>query len=304
MRKFIAAALSAAALCLSLVSTLSAGAFADNAAPIAENFEFETYRGVSYGGELSALDPDGDKLSFEITTKPRKGSVELSDGGHFVYTPDEGEKGRDYFGYRAVDSAGKRSQEATVIIRLVKQSCNVSYSDMENDGRSCAAVFLAECGAYTGEMLAGEYHFNPDAVLTRGEFLSMCMSVTGAELLSGVVSTGFYDDESIPGALKPCISTAVRDGIVTGYSRDGHCVFDASAEISKTEAMVILDRCLKLNDVSYVNLESAIPAWASQSAANLHACGIVGEGIDGSEALTRGDAAEMLYAAAQILGNR
>ena len=50
MRKFIAAALSAAALCLSLVSTLSAGAFADNAAPIAENFEFETYRGVSYGG--------------------------------------------------------------------------------------------------------------------------------------------------------------------------------------------------------------------------------------------------------------
>ena len=93
MRKFIAAALSAAALCLSLVSTLSAGAFADNAAPIAENFEFETYRGVSYGGELSALDPDGDKLSFEITTKPRKGSVELSDGGHFVYTPDEGEKG-------------------------------------------------------------------------------------------------------------------------------------------------------------------------------------------------------------------
>lgn len=300
MRKFIAAALSVAALCLSLTGTLHSAASADNAAPIAENFEFETYRGVSYGGRLAAVDPDGDVLSFEISTKPQKGSIELSDDGRFVYTPDEGEKGRDYFGYRATDSEGNRSQEATVIIRLVKQSCDVSYSDMQNDGRCCAAVFLAECGAYTGEMLAGEYRFNPDVVITRGEFLSMCMSVTGTELLSGVVCTGFFDDESIPSELKPCISTAVRDGIVTGYSRDGHCVFDASAEISKAEAMVMLDRCLKLNDVSYVSPDSTVAAWASQSAANLIACGIVDASADGSAPLTRGDAAEMLYAAADL----
>ena len=69
-------------------------------------------------------------------------------------------------------------------------------------------------------------------------------------------------------------------------------------------ATAVTDRPAEKRKTPRQPAKAAIPAWASQSAANLYACGIVGEGIDGSEALTRGDASEMLYAAAQILGNR
>ena len=119
MRKHIAVSALALALCL-VMCTGFVPVTAANSAPVAENFEFETFRGVSFGGQLAAVDPEGDTLSFEITTQPVKGTIELGDDGSFVYTPAEDKKGKDYFGYKATDSEGNSSQEATVIIRLVK----------------------------------------------------------------------------------------------------------------------------------------------------------------------------------------
>ena len=90
---------------------------AEGSAPAAENLELRTYRNVSVGGRLKAFDPDGDVVSYSITTDP----VKLEENGCFVYTPRENKRGRDYFGYKAVDSEGNLSQEATVIIRIEKQ---------------------------------------------------------------------------------------------------------------------------------------------------------------------------------------
>lgn len=94
---------------------------AEGSAPAAENLELRTYRNVSVGGRLKAFDPDDDVVSYSITTDPVKGSIELEENGCFVYTPRENKRGRDYFGYKAVDSEGNLSQEATVIIRIEKQ---------------------------------------------------------------------------------------------------------------------------------------------------------------------------------------
>lgn len=67
MRKYIAAVLACLSLCALMLPAL-----ADSSAPVAENFEFETYRGVSFGGRLAAVDPEGDAVSFEITTQPKR----------------------------------------------------------------------------------------------------------------------------------------------------------------------------------------------------------------------------------------
>ena len=61
---------------------------AEGNAPVAQNMELTTYRNVSVGGRLTAVDPDGDTLTFQITTEPTKGEIELTDDGRFVYTPD------------------------------------------------------------------------------------------------------------------------------------------------------------------------------------------------------------------------
>lgn len=283
-------------LCMALIIPGSA----DGSAPVAENFEFETYRGVSFGGQLSAIDPEGDTLSFEITTEPVKGSIELSDDGSFIYTPEDGKKGKDYFGYKAVDKEGNRSQEATVIIRILKQETAINYTDMEGSSAEYAAVRLAECGAYTGENLGGEYFFSPDDAVSRGEFLSLCLEVTDADVLNGVVSTGFFDDEKIPDWQKEYVSTGVRDGIVKGYSASEGAVFDSDSSITKAEAVAMLSRTLKLSDVSYINLNDSIPTWVEQDTANLYANDIVTNVSSMDIPLTRAEAAMMLSGAMDI----
>ncbi len=297
MRKYIAAVLCCLALC-----ALVFPAMADNSAPVAENFEFETYRGVSFGGQLAAVDPDGDAVSFEITTQPKKGTIELNDDGSFVYSPAEGKRGRDYFGYKAVDANGDRSQEATVIIKLVKNK-SVSYVDMDGNASYCSAVKLAECGAFIGKQIGGEYYFEPQKTLSRGEFVAMCLCVTGTDVLRGVVSTGFDDDGSIPDWQRAYVASAVRDGVVKGKNGASGAVFDADAEISRAEAGVMLDRLLSLTNVS-VEDGGAVPTWAAQSAANLDACGIMNENCVDSAALTHAEAADMLAAAMNVLSRR
>lgn len=287
-------------LAVILAVSLIVPCLAEGGAPVAENFEFSTYREVSFGGQLSAIDPDGDVLSFEITTEPVKGTIELSHDGSFVYTPGEGKKGKDYFGYKAVDKDGNRSQEATVIIELLKQKTDVSYTDMHGTAEEYAAVRLAESGAFTGHKLGDEYYFSPDETISRGEFLTLCLEVTGADILNGVVSTGFFDDAAIPSWQKEYVSTAVRDGIIKGYSDDNGVVFNSENAITKAEAVAILSRTLKLSDVSYINLNDTIPTWIEQDTANLYANDIVTDLNSMNAPLTRAEAAMMLSGAMNI----
>lgn len=304
MKKHILISAVALALCAALCGGLVAPVCADNTAPIAENFEFETYRGVSFGGQLAAVDPDGDTLNYEITTQPVKGTIDLKDDGSFIYTPADGKRGKDYFGYKAIDAEGNRSQEATVIIKLVKCDSDVSYIDMVGNPSYRSAMKLAECGAFVGKCIGGEYYFEPEQSLSRGEFLSLCLEATGADLLSGVVSTGFSDDDKIPSWLKSYVSTAVMQGIVKGELTDEGTCFGAEKQISRAEAMVILNRALRLSDVSYLKVSDAVPTWAAQSAANLTACGIIGDDEAEIDSLTRAEAADMLAAAMDLIEKR
>lgn len=288
-----------------LVFSMSAvifGVFAAEGSPTAENLEFCTYRSVSVGGKLAASDPDGSIVSFEISTPPGKGEVTLSSDGSFVYTPFEGKKGKDYFGYRAVDDQGNYSSEATVIIKIQKQKTRTTYSDLDGEACAWAAVMLAEKEIFTGECLAGEYVFRPDASISRGEFLTMCMKAAGTEILRDIVSTGFADDDAIEAWARPYVGTALSMGIIQGYEKQGEgIVFRPDEPISALEAAVILDRVMGLADTVAVwhSFEEVVPAWAQQSAANLSARGLIPEGMSLSGgSINRAQAAEMICLAA------
>ena len=222
MKQKILAAVCALALCAALVPAGFAEQAAADTAPVAENLELTTFRGTSIGGTLSANAPDGSPLTFRITTEPIKGTVTLTDSGTFVYTPADGKRGRDYFGFRAADSSGNESQEATVIISIKKQKPAVTYSDMAGRPEEYAAVMLAEQGLCVGRQVGGQYLFDPDSPMPRDEFLAMCTHLTGASMLQGVLSTGFGDDEQIPAWAKTYVATAVMNGDITGYS-DTNC---------------------------------------------------------------------------------
>lgn len=268
MKKILVSALACFMLLL-MCTGLTVPAFAEGTAPVAENMELKTYRNTSVSGTLSAYDPEGDVASFEISTKPVKGSIVTEANGNFVYTPDEGKKGRDYFGYKAIDSEGNVSQEATVIIRIEKQKKPVQYNDMEKRAGEYAAVTLCDRGVFTGEMICGEYCFNPDRAMERGEFLSMCMKLSGEEWLD-----------------------------MAYYSEDNE------QPLSVTEASNILNRVLELNDVDYIKLSGPGDGEHMQACMNLSAVGILDSPQPEDEVLTREKAAMMLVAAMEIIDKR
>ncbi|MBR1497875.1 MAG: S-layer homology domain-containing protein [Oscillospiraceae bacterium] len=295
-------------LCLALMLASAVPILAYGAAPVAENAELETYRGVSVGGQLKATDPDGDALRFELLTPPAKGTVDLGEDGHFVYTPESGKRGRDYFGYRAVDPDGNASQEATVIIKIQKQKTKVSYADTAGTAAEYAALRLAEEGLFTGSNLAGQYVFEPEREVTREEFLAMCVRLAGLPVLSGATLTGFSDNAAIAVWARPYVGAALREGVISGSAgATGKALFEPERSVTAAEAAVMLDRALGLTDAiaAWYAWDDAVPAWAVQSAANVSSCGLAPAGLrfDG-QSLTRADAAQMLVAAMKLLDRR
>ena len=54
---------------------------AENAAPIARDLELNTYKNVAAQGQFSAVDPEGDLLTFRLVDKPARGAVTLPEDG-------------------------------------------------------------------------------------------------------------------------------------------------------------------------------------------------------------------------------
>ncbi len=299
----LAASVNAAEL---ITVSLTTGAASD-LPPIAQKLELITFRNVSVKGDFSALDPEGGEVSFRIAEQPDKGTVQII-GKSFVYSPYEGKKGRDSFSYVAQDAAGNVSEPAEVKIKIEKQHVKVSYTDLNGNGAGYAALRLAEENIYTGEKIGASYYFKPDDSVTRGEFLSMCMSAAGLDPLGGIEHTGFSDDELIPVWEKPYISAALYSGMIGGYADSaGKLVFSPEKAISRAEAAVMLNNAMKLSDVktSLYFEDAYIPVWAAQAAANLDACGIASlTSEDCSAELTRAEAAQMLVSSMDVVRSR
>lgn len=281
------------------IATVSETNIEDNLAPVAQNLSYATYRGVAITGTLQAIDPEGDMIEYKLMTESKKGKAELSEDGEFTYTPKEGGKGKDLFTYVAVDDVGNVSEEATVKIDIQKQSSNVTYSDMDDEGGHYAALRLAEEGIFVGEMIGERYFFSPDTAVTRGEFLAMCMNMTGEEILEDITRTGFTDDEEISAWLKPYVTTALMSGTIKGMrSNEGELVFAANEPVTTMQAAVILNKVLELADMpdegKIMNLSA--PTWAYQATVNLRACDIINAEMGDvyESAMTRADVAQMI----------
>lgn len=273
-----------------------------NSAPIAENMEFNTYRGVSISGKLEAYDAENENISFILTKEAKYGEVKLSEDGSFEYTPSDSGKSKDSFLYKAVDSSGKRSEEAEVKIKIGKTKSDIVYSDMQNDSGEYAAVYLAEKGIYKGKCIGDMWYFEPDNNLTKAEFLAMCLKASEHKLLSGVVRTGLENDSELPAWVKTNVSSAVLCGCFTDDE-----VFEYSDSITYEEAVKMIDAVFEITDVVTVSAISPyIGGESAQAVNNLYFCGITDESIVANidEPLTMRDAAKMLAAACNLIEER
>jgi len=262
---------SSLAIFMAFIMLTGTAALAADTAPVAENLELTTYRNTSVGGRMAASAAKGSSLRFEITTEPTKGSLEVREDGHFVYTPKENKKGRDYFGYKAVDENGNESQEATVIIRIQRKEPAIRYDDTQTLACDYAAGKLAEAGIFTGIQVGSCYYFQPEEIVSQNEFVAICQAL----------------DESAPE--KRAAFAAEYDSLDYG------------------EAAVIMNDLLQISPVPCLNADtlSDVPENYARAVSNLEACGILEtESAALNEPLTRQEAAQMILRAMDILQKR
>ena len=269
-----------------------------NEPPTAADSTFETYRNIANTGKLSVTDPEGETFTVNLVKEPKRGTVTFEQDGTFTYTPMENKLGKDSFVYTVTDPAGNTSGEATVTVQILKPTVKPTYADMNGDSGHFAAVWLREKGLFCGEQVAEMSCFQPDKTVTRGEFLSMTMKLLGAEAETEQVSTGFADEKDTPKWLQPYLVTALKTGMISGVTSESGMVFRPTAALTKAEAAVMLQNALGLpqpEDAPVFADADAAPAWAQSSFEALSCAGIDLSPTLSAEAMTRRDAAMLLY---------
>lgn len=278
-------------------------------APVAENFDFSTYKNIAYYGTFFAHDPDGDSISFQLVDKPARGALTIDEqnAAQFVYTPYENKTGKDSFSYIAIDSNGNESSEATVDIVIEKPDTKVNYVDMADHPAHNAAIRMAEENILVGTRMDGEYYFQPELTMNRSEFLVMAMSALDLDKID-CVSTGFFDDHAIETWAKPYVSSALKAGVIQGkVAENGQIVFMGEDNITVADAAVILNNLLSITDIPVETASfdiSAIPTEAYQSVVNLESVGILRSSAQFMQTLDRATAAEMLFGALSLNDKR
>lgn len=274
-----------------------------NSAPIAVEQSYETYADLPLYGSLKAVDADGDPCTFTVVDQGKRGTVEITPAG-FCYTP-QGKSGKDAFSVVATDCYGNRSQATQITVKVTKRHDKevFTYTDMAHSPAHFAALKLREAGVFSGESFGNEAFFDPDAAVSRAEFLTMAAAVADLAQPVAAVSTGLSDNEAIPAWAQGYVAAGILSGVVHGSDDGkGNREFRAESSITRAEAAAILDRCLSLADdgrtMTFADSDT-VPAWAAQSVVNCTSAGILPVFSDNTvraeEAVTREDAAVMLY---------
>ena len=270
----------------------------ENAAPTAEDSKFETYKNLENKGTLKASDPEGEKLTYNLVTEPKRGSVVLHEDGTFTYTPTKNRVGKDAFTYTVTDASGATSQEATVKVEILKALDSNTYRDVTSG--QFEALWMREQGLYTGAQVAGALCFGPEEPVTRGDFLVMVMKLLNIPTDGDLATSGFVDQEQAAQWIRPYLATAMRLGLVSGTQSEYGLVFRPNDPITGAEAAVMLENILLLPTANYgeETATTQAPQWAQEAVAAMADSGVVVSNLSGS--LTRMETARLLYAVSQV----
>ena len=274
--------------------------------PTAEDGSLETYKNIAGSGTLSAADPEGKPLTYNLVKEPKRGSVELHEDGTFTYTPDKNKVGKDSFTYTVTDSGGNTSEEAKISIEIRKPTDKATYADMDGDPDAFYAMWLKEAGLFTGATVGGNLCFEPEKTVSRGEFLVMVMKLVDAQSDETGLTSGFSDEAATPVWLQPYIVSALGSGMISGVSSEDGVVFRPEAALSRAEAAVMLQNVLQLPAPTAKTVFSetdaaAVPAWAADATAALSAAGISLGDTAQADAITRREVAKLLYEVSNLI---
>lgn len=261
----------------------------------------ETFSDLTTMSTLSAYDPEGDEMTYEIVRYAEHGRVTLTDKhtGAYTYSPDSGYVGTDAFSYVVRDKYGNYSTSAVVSINVSPQPDTVTYADIDGCEAAASILRVSQSGLMNGTQVGADAYFKPDQAVSRVEFLVTAMHAAGitSEDVKGLSEPSFADADDIPDTMARFVSLAVRRGYVTGKEIDGQLCFCPDETISRAEAAVILSNVIGYATKTTVTAfadEAAMPSWSVKAMTSLKSLGILtpGDGMaDAGSLMTRADTA-------------
>ncbi len=252
-----------------------------------------THETLSLSGVLTAKDPEGDALCFEICDYPENGTVFLNSAtGAFTYTPNAGYCGEDRFTWRVQDANGAFAPEAVVNVTVRELVSEYTYTDMAGNANHTHALRVSEKGLLSGEEIGGKHYFHPEKALTRAAFVTVLLRAAEVKA-PDAESTGFADDGDIPAPMKGAIKYAKEQGWLGEGER-----FRPNDAITRAEAAEIAAKVLSLSAPGYyetVEDFDAIPVGVADALYAIYEGGYISTLADGTLSpmgeLSRGDAA-------------
>ncbi len=267
-----------------------------------------TQRDISIYGSLDGRDPEGDRITFEITKYPKSGLLTLTDpaSGNYKYTPYDGFTGSDSFSYAVFDEYGNYSDEQMINVKVDKPITELVFADMSEHWAHNAALVMVSENTMNVTSKGGEIYFNPEETMTREEFLVTVMKGLGAEEIEPC-DTVFADNKQIAEENRGYVNRAYNLGIIKGVHEDGRLYFKPTGEITRAEAAVVLNAILGLDSPDTVPVfadSASVPAWAQSSLYALHSAGILngtGAGtLSSSTPMSRAQTAQVLLTIKKI----
>jgi hypothetical protein len=268
-----------------------------NFAPTAKACAITAKESISVYGNLSATDPDGDKITYHIVSRPQNGRLSLSDNGAYVYTASSASD--DSFSYYVCDQYGNCSETVVVSINSTANASGIVYADLEKSESALPAAVLAERGVLIGEKLGEEWIFSPDKTVTRADFLTMAMQMCDIDTtLLASNRSGFADSDVFSATQNRYITTAEGMGLVIGLETENGRCFCPNEPITSEQASTLLGRIAEYKDLSFgksvaasINEDGVI---SDDGIAMLASVGLV-MSDDRKTELTRADVAKLLY---------
>ncbi len=275
------------------------------------SLNIETYRDMPAAGTVSAYDPEGDEMTFEIVRYAEHGRITLQDRhtGAYTYTPNAGYVGRDSFDYVVRDKYGNYSTSATVSVQVIDRSDALTYADIEATDAASAILKVTSLGLMNGTKVGTDTYFKPEESISRVEFLVTAMQAAGIgkEDIANLSAPSVADSADIPTAMQSYVSYALQKNYISTKSLSGQSYFRPNDSITRAEAAVILS-----NIIGYANEDTvtafadadALPAWSGQALRSLRALGILTApdgNANASDIMTRADTASWLARTVQLI---
>ncbi len=281
---------------------------APTAAVSTDSIAVWTQADISTFGTLTASDPEGDRLTFEIVDYPEHGIVEIlnKNSGDYKYTPYDGVVGSDSFSYAVFDEWGNYSETQTVTVDIDETAAELVFADLEGHWAHNAALVMVASDAMSVRSVNGEMYFEPEEKISREDFLVTVMKVLGAGDIAPA-ATVFADDGEISEGASGYVARAYSLGVIKGSEEDGLLYFKPKDSITRAEAAVILNAIIgaEESDVIPVFADAGnVPAWAKSSVYALTAAGVFsGTGnsnFSANDAVSRAEVAQMLLKVKKI----